>query len=247
MNAVKEMLAGLNVVRSGSIIQAARSSVVDKNSFFWKIVDGRLPRRPARRRSASSSSDRWRARHVEVTFEANAEFLNPAGNVQGGFLAAMLDDTMGLGADRHCDAAIRADVNSTVQFHRPAGWVVEGRRRVVLRGGKSATQLRTCCRTTRIVATATALRHPENLGEYDGGHPTQRGGAGGPRPSRSHGPVSPDCRALTWRLNEVGPFHAVIAITRGGLVPAAIVARELGVRIIDTVCIASYDHTKQAT
>ena len=27
-----------------------------------------------------------------------------------------------------------------------------------------------------------------------------------------------DCRALTWRLNEVGPFHAVIAITRGGLV-----------------------------
>lgn len=35
-----------------------------------------------------------------------------------------------------------------------------------------------------------------------------------------------DCRALTWRLNEVGPFHAVIAITRGGLVPAAIVARE---------------------
>ena len=54
-----------------------------------------------------------------------------------------------------------------------------------------------------------------------------------------------DCRALTWRLNEVGPFLAVIAITRGGLVPAAIVARELGVRIIDTVCIASYDHTKQ--
>ena len=54
-----------------------------------------------------------------------------------------------------------------------------------------------------------------------------------------------DCRALTWRLNEVGPFHAIIAITRGGLVPAAIVARELGIRIIDTVCIASYDHTKQ--
>ena len=54
-----------------------------------------------------------------------------------------------------------------------------------------------------------------------------------------------DCRALTWRLNEVGPFHAIIAITRGGLVPAAIVARELGIRVIDTVCIASYDHTKQ--
>ena len=55
-----------------------------------------------------------------------------------------------------------------------------------------------------------------------------------------------DCRALTWRLNELGPFHAVIAITRGGLVPAAIVARELGVRVIDTVCIASYNHTERA-
>ena len=54
-----------------------------------------------------------------------------------------------------------------------------------------------------------------------------------------------DCRALTWRLNEVGPFLAVIAITRGGLVPAAIVARELGVRVIDTVCIASYAHDRQ--
>ena len=43
-----------------------------------------------------------------------------------------------------------------------------------------------------------------------------------------------DCRALTWRLNEVGPFDAIIAITRGGLVPAAIVARELGMRIIET-------------
>ena len=55
-----------------------------------------------------------------------------------------------------------------------------------------------------------------------------------------------DCRALTWRLNETGPFHAVVAITRGGLVPAAIVARELGVRVIDTVCIASYDHSRQS-
>jgi xanthine phosphoribosyltransferase len=54
-----------------------------------------------------------------------------------------------------------------------------------------------------------------------------------------------DCRALTWRLAELGPFHAIVAITRGGLVPAAIVARELGVRVIDTVCIASYDHDKQ--
>src|SRR6201992_3205203 len=54
-----------------------------------------------------------------------------------------------------------------------------------------------------------------------------------------------DCRALSWRLNDLGPFHAVVAITRGGLVPAAIVGRELNVRIIDTACIASFDHTEQ--
>jgi xanthine phosphoribosyltransferase len=54
-----------------------------------------------------------------------------------------------------------------------------------------------------------------------------------------------DCRALTWRLNGLGPFAAIIGITRGGLVPATIVARELGVRVIDTVCIATYEHQTQ--
>ena len=54
-----------------------------------------------------------------------------------------------------------------------------------------------------------------------------------------------DARALAWRLAEAGPFDAVVCITRGGLVPAAIVARELGIRVIETVCIASYNHTTQ--
>jgi xanthine phosphoribosyltransferase len=56
-----------------------------------------------------------------------------------------------------------------------------------------------------------------------------------------------DARALAWRLNGAGPFEAVVAITRGGLVPAAIVARELGIRVIETVCIASYDYDKQGS
>ena len=49
-----------------------------------------------------------------------------------------------------------------------------------------------------------------------------------------------DARALAWRLAEAGPFHAVVCVTRGGLVPAAIVARELNVRLIETVCVESY-------
>ena len=53
-----------------------------------------------------------------------------------------------------------------------------------------------------------------------------------------------DARALAWRLASAGPFDALVAVTRGGLVPAAIVARELGVRMIETVCIASYHDYK---
>ena len=54
-----------------------------------------------------------------------------------------------------------------------------------------------------------------------------------------------DARALAWRLSAAGPFRAVVAVTRGGLVPAAIVARELGIRVIETVCVASYDYDRQ--
>jgi xanthine phosphoribosyltransferase len=50
-------------------------------------------------------------------------------------------------------------------------------------------------------------------------------------------------RALSWRLLEMGPWKGIIAITRGGLVPAAILARELDIRLIDTVCISSYSST----
>jgi len=49
-----------------------------------------------------------------------------------------------------------------------------------------------------------------------------------------------DARALAWRLTDAGPFEAIVCITRGGLVPAAIVARELNLRIIETICVKSY-------
>jgi xanthine phosphoribosyltransferase len=49
-----------------------------------------------------------------------------------------------------------------------------------------------------------------------------------------------DARALTWRLASIGKFDAIIAITRGGLIPAGIIARELDIRLIETIGIASY-------
>ncbi|HVV95470.1 MAG TPA: xanthine phosphoribosyltransferase, partial [Hyphomicrobiales bacterium] len=56
-----------------------------------------------------------------------------------------------------------------------------------------------------------------------------------------------DARALAWRLAGQGSWDAVVCITRGGLVPAAIVARELNIRIVETVCVASYDYKNQGT
>jgi xanthine phosphoribosyltransferase len=50
-----------------------------------------------------------------------------------------------------------------------------------------------------------------------------------------------DSKALAWRLLERGPWLGVVAITRGGLIPAAIVARELDCRVIETVSAVTYD------
>jgi xanthine phosphoribosyltransferase len=49
-----------------------------------------------------------------------------------------------------------------------------------------------------------------------------------------------NAKALSWRLLDQGPWKGIIAITRGGLVPAAILAREMDIRLIDTLCIVSY-------
>ena len=46
-----------------------------------------------------------------------------------------------------------------------------------------------------------------------------------------------DACALAWRLTDKGPFEAIVCITRGGLVPAAIVARELDLRIVETLAV----------
>jgi xanthine phosphoribosyltransferase len=50
-----------------------------------------------------------------------------------------------------------------------------------------------------------------------------------------------DAKALAWRLHEKGPWTGIVAITRGGLIPAAIIARELECRLIESVSIVTYD------
>ena len=50
-----------------------------------------------------------------------------------------------------------------------------------------------------------------------------------------------DAKALAWLLHGLGPWAGIVAITRGGLIPAAIVARELECRLIESVSVMTYD------
>jgi uncharacterized protein (TIGR00369 family) len=75
---------------------------------------------------------------VRVTYEARSEFANPAGFIQGGFLAAMLDDAMGPAMFVHSAGRLYA---VTLDLHisylapaKPGRFVAEGR---VVNAGKS--------------------------------------------------------------------------------------------------------------
>ncbi|MBI5440077.1 MAG: xanthine phosphoribosyltransferase [Deltaproteobacteria bacterium] len=54
-----------------------------------------------------------------------------------------------------------------------------------------------------------------------------------------------DARYLSHVLHQLGEWKGIVAITRGGLVPAALVARELEIRLIDTVCVVSYGASQE--
>ncbi|WP_429912339.1 PaaI family thioesterase [Glycocaulis sp.] len=79
---------------------------------------------------------------IEVSFEAREDFLNPAGTIQGGFLAAMLDDTMGPAIVLASDGKSYAPtINLNVSFLRP---VLPGRVRVkarIVQMGKTVAYL----------------------------------------------------------------------------------------------------------
>jgi uncharacterized protein (TIGR00369 family) len=134
------------------------SGIVDKNSLFWKMVDGRLPPPPCAKTLGLGFVEIDGERGtIETRFEAVETFLNPAGNVQGGFLAAMLDDTMGTALSATLDLGQFAPtVNLNVQFHRPAGpGPLKGFGRVVMRGREMCHGSAELWQNDKIVATAT--------------------------------------------------------------------------------------------
>jgi uncharacterized protein (TIGR00369 family) len=137
---------------------------------FWDAIEGRAPMPPA------AVLVGWELVEVdpeqgtiEVAFTAGEQFLNPVGVIQGGFLAAMLDDTLGpalvatLPEDRFAPT-----LDLHVQFLRPArpGRLV-GRGRIVKRGLDVcylAGELIGPDGKTVAVATATALIQPVRTG-----------------------------------------------------------------------------------
>lgn len=70
----------------------------------WKVLDAR-------------PDEGW----IRIGFEGRSEFRNPAGFIQGGFLAAMLDDTMGPAVFAATDGALyTATIDMNVSYLKPA-------------------------------------------------------------------------------------------------------------------------------
>ncbi|WP_049560349.1 PaaI family thioesterase [Nonomuraea sp. SBT364] len=109
----------------------------DRRGMFWDVMAGKAPPPPA------AAVLGWEllkvdpeAGTIEVAFQAREQFANPVGVIQGGFLAAMLDDTLGPALVATLpEGQFAPTLELHVQFLRPAhpGRLV-GRGRVVKRG-----------------------------------------------------------------------------------------------------------------
>lgn len=95
---------------------------MEREGPFWDAMEGRSPMPPAAVllgwELVSIDPD---AATIEVAYRADDRFLNPVGVIQGGFLTAMLDDTMGPALIASLDPGLFAlTTDLHVQFLRPA-------------------------------------------------------------------------------------------------------------------------------
>jgi uncharacterized protein (TIGR00369 family) len=134
----------------------------DDESPFWAAARGEIPPPPAAQLlgwkvlEAEPGSGR-----IRVQFEATPAFANPLGKIQGGFLAAMLDDTLGPALATTFDThEFAPTLELEISFIRPAdpGTLI-GTGRVVHRGSSVAFlegELRNATEDLLATATATA-------------------------------------------------------------------------------------------
>jgi uncharacterized protein (TIGR00369 family) len=134
---------------------------VERQGPFWDMIEGRLPAPPAARLLG------WKLDRIDpdqgairVQFEGKEEFLNPVGSIQGGILAAMLDDTLGPAAALLGGEAFAQTLELKTSFLRPARpGKLYGDARVVHRGRDIVFlegSLSTADGTMVATATATA-------------------------------------------------------------------------------------------
>jgi uncharacterized protein (TIGR00369 family) len=146
------------------------SALASRTGPFWDFLAGRHPAPPAAATLGWElswvSPDRG---EIEVFFDASDRFVNPMGNIQGGFLAAMLDETLGPALVATLDdGQFAPTLELKVSFLRPAapGRIV-GTGRIVHRGGsiaflagelrdESGELLATATATARIIRTSPA-------------------------------------------------------------------------------------------
>ena len=132
---------------------------MDHDSFFWQVQNGKLPvPKAAATLGISIKQVDAEVGTIEVEFQGRPEFTNPAGNVQGGFLAAMLDDTMGPAlAAMLAKGEFAPTLNLNVSFARAAKvGTIQGRGRVLKRGKEVCFLAAELYQEGELVASATA-------------------------------------------------------------------------------------------
>ncbi len=159
--------ARLGAVVGGWLFNAGMETDGQRSGLFWDMLEGRVAWPPAAELMG------WELMEVdpekgtiEVAFQAGEEFTNPAGVVQGGFLAAMLDDTMGPALMAMLpDSKLAPTLDLHVQYLRPARTGrLTGRGRVVQRGHEVCFLAGELLGSDgRVVAVATATARIQRL------------------------------------------------------------------------------------
>ena len=135
------------------------SQNIPPEPFFQALMAGRTKTPPCAKTLGVTVISHDPATHtVELEFEGRPDFANPIGNVQGGFLAAMLDDAMGLAsASAMSVEEFSPTLALTVHFHRPATiGKIQGTGRIAMRGRETVQLSGELRQNGKVVATATS-------------------------------------------------------------------------------------------
>ncbi len=180
---------------------------MDRSAFFWQMHEGKLPPpRCAETLGISIRAISPKTGSIEIEFEGKPEFTNPVGHIQGGFLAAMLDDTMGpalastLGAGEFAPT-----LNLNVSFAKPARvGPLLGKGRIVRRGKEICFLAADLYQEGELIASATATAVIRKVGNTPQRAEVAEPGA---RVDRHRGLGSETARVFQFRivLREVEP------------------------------------------